>query len=188
MLLAQHTWQSSQQTAGRGMTPGALCSSQGLWSSLATSSAPTSDRIPHSHPPPTWLALSCVASNSAAAERLRCWDRRSKTYLVRSEQDVPSVAFHEKSIQGNRGKYAVKVSLLCQAPANTGSKRLPAPWYSASTLRQQLIQQLFDDAEKAPADFMQQLTHAWVKTGGKWSAAGILSLNQKDFLHGEWEE
>lgn len=150
----------------KGTIPGALCSSQGFGNSPVISLC-TYTWLHPSHPTPMR-----AASNSAVAEHLCCWDRP----LVHSEREVPSVAFHEKSIARQRGKYVVKVSLLCQAPAGTGSKRLPAPCYLASTLRQQLIQQLFEVAEKAPADSC--LNKYWWKMA---SCRGSCPLNRRTF-------
>lgn len=140
----------------------------GLWEQ--PSHFPLHPHLTASFTPISHLTFSVTCgSNSAAAEHLRCRGKLSETYLVSSEQEVPSAAFYEQRVQGREGVNC-KIQ-LCQAPDSTGSKRLPAPSYSASTLRQHLIQQQLEAAEKAPADFVQQLTHAWVKTGGKWSPA-----------------
>lgn len=102
----------------------------GLWEQ--PNHIPLHPHLPASLTPISHLAFSVVCgSNSAAAEHLHCRAKLSESYLVCCEQEVPSVAFYEKSFQGREGVNC-KIQ-LCQAPDSTGSKRLPAPSYSAST-------------------------------------------------------
>lgn len=183
MLLAQHAWQRSQQTAGKRDDAWALCSLQDFGNSLVPSLC-THIWLHPSHPSPTWLSLLC-GSNSAAAEHFWARGKLSETYLVQSEQEVPSVAFYEKCVQGREGVNC-KIQ-LCQASDNTGSKRLSAPSYSASTLRQHLIQQLFEAVEKALASSWNSWLMPEYRLVESSHLKRILSLKQKDFLHGGWE-